>query len=183
MVTAGGRPERFHALEDLARARLVVEAIQDYLPVRGPALTDHVFIYRHKFLSKDLVRNRLRGAGKRLGFKVTPHMLRHTFATQLVNAGADIITIQTLMGHKRLNTTMTYAHVHDETVANDYFRVMAEIEGPQFEPEAEPAVDTAKAKTLLDQMAASELTAKQQELLDELRNCLAENPILPSSDD
>ena len=39
----------------------VVEAIQDYLTVRGPALTDHVFIYRHKFLSKDLVCSRLEG--------------------------------------------------------------------------------------------------------------------------
>ncbi|MEM9774354.1 MAG: tyrosine-type recombinase/integrase [Chloroflexota bacterium] len=72
---------------------VLIEMLRDYLTVRDPALTDHVFIYRHKFLSKDLVRSRLRTASKRLGFKVTPHMLRHTFATQLVNAGADITTI------------------------------------------------------------------------------------------
>lgn len=141
----------------------VARAIQDYLTVRGPALTDHVFIYRHKFLSKDLVRSRLRGAGKRLGFKVTPHMLRHTFATQLVNAGADIVTIQALMGHKRLNTTMTYAHVHDETVANEYFRVMEEIEGPQFEPETEQIHD------LIDKLEDGNITTEQRELLDALR--------------
>ncbi|MFK7803084.1 MAG: tyrosine-type recombinase/integrase [Anaerolineae bacterium] len=144
----------------------VVEAIQDYLTVRGPALTDHVFIYRHKFLSKDFVRSRLRTAGKRLGFKVTPHMLRHTFATQLVNAGADIVTIQTLMGHKRLNTTMTYAHVHDETVARDYFRAMEQIEGPQFEPETEQIHD------LIDQLEDGNLTEHQQKLLDEFRQSL-----------
>ena len=163
----------------------VVEAIQDYLTVRGPALTDHLFIYRHKFLSKDLVRSRLRNAGKRLGFKVTPHMLRHTFATQLVNGGADIVTIQRLLGHKRLHTTMTYAHVHDETVADDYFRVMEEVEGPQFETEAddEGGVDTAKAGALLDRMGASELTAEQQRLLDELRLCLAEGAGYSSPDD
>ena len=85
----------------------VVEAIEQYLAVRGPALSDHLFIYRHKPLSKDYVRSRLKAAGKRLGFKVTPHMLRHTFGTQLVNAGANITTIQALLGHSRLNTTMT----------------------------------------------------------------------------
>ncbi len=47
----------------------VTEAIQDYLAVRGPALTDHLFIYRHKPLSKDLVINRMKAAGKRTGAK------------------------------------------------------------------------------------------------------------------
>ena len=70
----------------------VVEAIEQYLEVRGPALSDHLFIYRHKPLSKDYVRGRLKTAGKRLGFKVTPHMLRHTFGRpfgRLVNASQD----------------------------------------------------------------------------------------------
>jgi hypothetical protein len=106
----------------------VTEAIEQYLPLRGPALTDHLFIYRHKPLSKDYVRGRLKAASKRLGFKVTPHMLRHTFGTQLVNAGADITTIQALLGHSRLNTTMIYARVHDKTVARDYYEAMAIIE-------------------------------------------------------
>ena len=44
----------------------VTEAIEQYLEVRGPALTDHLFIYRHKPLSKDLVRGRLKAAGERL---------------------------------------------------------------------------------------------------------------------
>ncbi|NJN55697.1 MAG: tyrosine-type recombinase/integrase [Anaerolineae bacterium] len=133
----------------------VTEAIQDYLAVRGPALTDHLFIYRHKPLSKDLVRCRIKAAGKRTGVKVTPHMLRHTFATQLVNAGAKITTIQALLGHVRLNTTMTYARVHDKTVVNDFLQAMAQIEGEQDAIlEQKPA--TEKAIALLDKLNATD---------------------------
>ncbi|PID86975.1 MAG: recombinase XerC, partial [Chloroflexi bacterium] len=45
-------------------------------------------------VQKDLVRCRLSGTGKRTGVKITAHMLRYTFATQLVNAGCDVTTIQ-----------------------------------------------------------------------------------------
>jgi len=148
------------------------EAVQDYLEVRGPALTDHLFIYRHKPLSKDLIRSRLRTASKRLGFKVTPHMLRHTFATQLVNAGAKIMTIQALLGHERLNTTMIYTHVHDKTVIEDYFQAMAQIEGEQ-DAILEQKTATEKACSLLDEMEQQELSDEQQQILDEIRRCLA----------
>lgn len=151
----------------------VTEAIQDYLAVRGPALTDHLFIYRHKPLSKDLVRNRIKAAGKRTGVKVTPHMLRHTFATQLVNAGAKITTIQALLGHVRLNTTMTYARVHDQTVVNDFLRAMEEIEGGQ-DAILEPKSFTEKALTLIEKLEGDGLNAEQQQILAELRRCLTQ---------
>ncbi len=77
--------------------------LQEYLAVRGTSATDLVFLYRHEPLAKDFLRNRIKAAGKRAGVKVTPHQLRHTFATQLVNVGCRITTIQALMGHKRLN--------------------------------------------------------------------------------
>lgn len=151
----------------------VTKTLQQYLEVRGPALTDHLFIYRHKPLSKDLVRDRMKAAGKRTGVKVTPHMLRHTFATQLVNAGAKITTIQALLGHVRLNTTMTYARVHDQTVMEDYFRAMEEIEGEQDTvfPQ-KPA--TEKAVALLDKLGQDGLSEQQQQILAELRRCLSQ---------
>ena len=149
----------------------VVEAIEQYLEVRGPALSDHLFIYRHKPLSKDLVRGRLKAARERLGFKVTPHMFRHTFGTQLVNAGANITTIQALLGHSRLNTTMTYARVHDKTVMTDFLQAMEQIEGAQTAMTTPNPLPEA-VFTLLDQLQQEEMSNEQQQLVAELYRCL-----------
>ena len=151
----------------------VIATLQEYLEVRGPALTDHLFIYRHKPLSKDLIRSRLKGASQRLGFKVTPHMLRHTFATQLINAGAKITTIQAILGHKRLNTTMTYANVHDNTVAAEYYRAMALIEG-EPQPVAPEQDNIETVYQLLDQLVDRGLTAEQRQLLEQIRGHLGQ---------
>lgn len=105
-----------------------VRALQDYLAVRGMGGTDHVFLYRNRPVRKDLIRERIKAAGKRVGVKVTPHCLRHTFGTQLINAGCRVTTIQKLLGHRRLNSTMIYTRVHDRTVADDYYAAMAQIE-------------------------------------------------------
>ncbi|HSL93937.1 MAG TPA: tyrosine-type recombinase/integrase [Bacillota bacterium] len=124
MVREGtGRQDRAVFLTEVA-----VEAFQAYLTVRGLGPTEHVFLHRNLPASKDLLRNRIKAAGSRTGVKVTPHMLRHTFATQLVNAGCRITSIQKLMGHRQLQATMVYARVHDRTVADDYYTAMAVIE-------------------------------------------------------
>jgi site-specific recombinase XerD len=63
---------------------------------------------------------------------VTPHRLRHTLATQLLNAGMDITRIQKLLGHAFLNTTQIYARVHDTTLEADYRQAMQTIERQQM---------------------------------------------------
>jgi integrase/recombinase XerC len=109
-------------------AETAIHALQEYLAVRGDGSGDHVFLYRNAPLRKDIIRDHLKYAGERMGVKVYPHRLRHTCATQLLNAGCRITSIQRLLGHKKLNTTMIYARAHDQTVADDYFAAMQRIE-------------------------------------------------------
>lgn len=60
--------------------------------------------------------------------KVYPHRLRHTCATQLLNAGCRVTSIQRFLGHKKLSSTLIYAKAHDQTVADDYFAAMSRVE-------------------------------------------------------
>ena len=105
-----------------------ITALHDYLTVRDTPQTDHLLIFRQRVIKPSLVQNRLRRYGKAVDVKVSPHRLRHTLATRLLNAGMDIVSIQRLLGHEKLETTMIYAHVHDTTVERDFRQAMASLE-------------------------------------------------------
>ena len=51
---------------------------------------------------------------------VHPHMLRHTFATDMLNNGADLVSVKEMLGHESLNTTSIYTHVSDDKIREIY---------------------------------------------------------------
>lgn len=53
---------------------------------------------------------------------VSPHMLRHTFATSMLNNGADLVSVKDILGHESLNTTSIYTHVSDDKIREIYNR-------------------------------------------------------------
>jgi integrase/recombinase XerD len=146
-----------------------VHALRAYLAVRGTGPSDHVFLYRNEALKKDLARSRLKDAGERVGVKVYPHRLRHTTATQLLNAGCPVTSIQKFLGHKKLNTTMVYARAYDQTVEADYYAAMGRIEqrlelAPGTGNESQPVEEAQRIQllALAEQLFTPELS-------DELR--------------
>ncbi|MCB0017960.1 MAG: site-specific integrase [Anaerolineales bacterium] len=152
---------------------LTVEALQAYLAVRGPTQYDHLFIYRHRPFTKTYCIQRMRTYSKRCGYKVTPHQLRHSCATLLLNAGAPVVTVKTLLGHKQVDTTLTYARLYDQTMAGHYYRAMGQIEGrPSLDLDEAAMADEPEIQELLTRLEQYVRTPEQQCLVGQLKEQL-----------
>jgi integrase/recombinase XerC len=117
-VLGKGRKERIVPV-----GRKAVEALRAYLAREGERASGPVFLNgRGGRLTvrsvHRIVRARARAAG--LHRRVSPHTLRHTFATHLLDAGADLRLIQELLGHARLGTTQKYTHVSTDRLMKVY---------------------------------------------------------------
>jgi len=70
------------------------------------------------------IQKRMELYAKRSGLRVSCHQLRHTMATQLLNADTDLVVLQDLLGHSRIATTQRYCRVSNLKVERDYYRAM-----------------------------------------------------------
>lgn len=75
---------------------------------------------RTKELRPGTIQIKLQEVRERLGWSsdITPHVLRHSFATEVYSKSKDILSVSKLLGHSDLSTTMIYAHLHDDDMLN-----------------------------------------------------------------
>jgi site-specific recombinase XerD len=73
------------------------------------------------------IQKRMEHYARQAGLKVCCHQLRHTMATQLLNADADLVTIQDLLGHSRIKTTQRYCQVSNLKVQRDYQNAIGKV--------------------------------------------------------
>jgi site-specific recombinase XerD len=109
-----------------------LQALIAYLRVRPVSRIRKIFLVKKGSCTGQSIS--IRGIQKRMEYyahkaklKVSCHHLRHTMATQLLNADADLCTIQDLLGHSNIKTTQRYCRVSNLKVQRDYFTAMEVI--------------------------------------------------------
>jgi site-specific recombinase XerD len=108
--------DALRALESYVKKRSWSKEKKIFLVQKGPL--------RGKPLSVRGIQKRIEYYAHRAGIQVSCHHLRHTMATQLLNADAALVTIQDLLGHSRITTTQCYCRVSNLKVQRDYFKAI-----------------------------------------------------------
>ena len=108
------------------------QALAAYLNQRASSRVKKVFLVekgtcKGQPLSVRGIQKRMEYYSKKAGLPVCCHQLRHTMATQLLNAEAKIATIQDLLGHNWISTTQRYCKISNLAVQRDYHQAMQKI--------------------------------------------------------
>jgi site-specific recombinase XerD len=107
-------------------------ALKQYLLMRPRTKEKKVFLVekgtcKGKGISVRGIQKRMEYYAKKTKLKISCHQLRHTMATQMLNADAELSTIQDLLGHNWITTTQRYCTVSNLKVQRDYFKAMEEV--------------------------------------------------------
>jgi site-specific recombinase XerD len=111
--------DSYRALAAYVKTRMACGVKKIFLVERG--------IHKGKPLSLRGIQKRMEFYAKASGLKVSCHHLRHTMATMLLNADADLVTIQDLLGHDRIKTTQRYCKISNLKVEKDYFKAINRV--------------------------------------------------------
>jgi site-specific recombinase XerD len=108
------------------------EALVAYLKIRPSKKVRKVFLaekspFRGEPISVRGIQKRLESYARKARLDISCHHLRHTMATQLLNADAELVTIQDLLGHSRITTTQRYCQVSNLKVQRDYYKAIQEV--------------------------------------------------------
>lgn len=119
-----GSKDRVAYLSDDAYRALV-----KYLRLRPSSRAKKIFLvekgtFKGKPISVRGIQKRMEYYARKIGLKISSHQLRHTMATELLNADMDLVSIQDLLGHERIKTTERYTKVSNRKVMRDYFKAM-----------------------------------------------------------
>jgi len=109
-------------------AQRTIERIKQYLTQLRPELlkkkaSDYVFLSnRGQPMTRQRFWQNLKAMGKIAGVEVTPHMIRHSFATHLLEGGADLRSLQKMLGHSDISTTQIYTKVSMDRLKREYLK-------------------------------------------------------------
>ncbi len=112
-------PDAHDALAAYIKKRPSTKAHGLFLVEKGPC--------RGSAISVRGIQKRIEYYSRKAGVKVSCHQLRHTMATQLLNADMDLTGIQELLGHQRIKTTQRYSKVSNRKVQRDYYKAMETV--------------------------------------------------------